>query len=96
MSKDRSLDDFTGGGADATEGEVDETDDAATIESNVSDTGDFGDTDDNDSVATDAVAPATPTYRFDPDGAACDVCDEAVEKRWHDDGQFVCADCKEW
>ena len=43
-----------------------------------------------------SVDPATPTYRFAPDGATCDDCGEAVQKRWHDDGRFVCADCKDW
>ncbi|EJN58325.1 DUF7573 domain-containing protein [Halogranum rubrum] len=93
MSRDRSLDDFAGSGVDVDEDE-DETDDVAIAEPDAPGTGDATDTD--DAVETDAVAPATPTYRFDPDGAACDGCDEVVQKRWHDDGQFVCADCKEW
>lgn len=51
---------------------------------------------DGRSVAADGVDPATPTMRRTPGGAPCDGCGEPVERRWHDDGAFVCADCKEW
>ena len=48
------------------------------------------------------VDPATPTYRWAPEGAACDSCGSVVTRRWVDDGDdsdvpaFVCDDCKEW
>ncbi len=44
----------------------------------------------------DAVDPATPTYRWTPEGAACESCGAVAERRWEDDGAFVCDDCKEW
>ena len=81
MSKDRSLGDFVGESAS----------ESATEESRANEPEPQDDT-----VDTETVEPATPTYRFDPDGTACDGCGETVEKRWHDDGQFVCADCKDW
>jgi hypothetical protein len=37
-----------------------------------------------------------PTSRWRPDGAACPVCGDPTTRFWHDDGQFVCPDCKEW
>jgi len=40
--------------------------------------------------------PAAATYRWDPEGRACADCGATVERRWRDDGAFVCADCKEW
>jgi len=40
--------------------------------------------------------PAAATYRWDPEGGACADCGATVERRWRDDGAFVCADCKEW
>lgn len=89
MSKDRSLDDFVGGDSDAEHGDDIERDDDADHESPSA-------TDTEEAVEPDTVAPATPTYRFAPDGAACDACGATVEKRWHDDSAFVCADCKEW
>lgn len=44
----------------------------------------------------DAVDPAEATYDWSPDGAACDACEETVERRWLGDAGYVCADCKEW
>jgi len=44
----------------------------------------------------DAVAPATPTATWSPDGAACAACGDVVERRWRDDDELVCAGCKEW
>ncbi|SDN01052.1 hypothetical protein SAMN04487949_3154 [Halogranum gelatinilyticum] len=90
MSRDSSLGDFVGG--DASESPTAEADEEpGRAEDPKSQEGESDGT-----VETDTVDPATPTYRFDPDGAACDECGESVEKRWHDDGQFVCADCKDW
>jgi hypothetical protein len=90
MGNDRSLDDFLG--------DEDETPAVSESEGDLAETGETGDDGDIDAANTDTdtVEPATPTYRFSPDGAACDVCEATVEKRWHDDGRFVCADCKEW
>lgn len=44
----------------------------------------------------DDVPPATPTYDWTHDGAACANCDETVEERWHGEAGLVCGDCKEW
>jgi len=52
-----------------------------------------GESDDPDE---DAVAPAAPTYRWDPEGGVCERCGETARLRWRDDGAFVCPDCKEW
>ena len=48
---------------------------------------------------SEAVAPQSglfPTYRFAPAGAVCEACDTAVERRWRDDGRYVCPACKSW
>lgn len=94
MSKDRSLDDFAGDVVkepqNDDEGGSTQVDDAE--ESQESQESQEGERDQR----VERVEPATPTYRFAPDGAACDACDEVVQKRWHDEGQFVCADCKAW
>jgi hypothetical protein len=43
------------------------------------------------------VRPATVTYDWSPDGAACAACGTVVEARWHDpDVGMVCPDCKAW
>lgn len=43
-----------------------------------------------------SVEPAVSTYDWTPTGADCQACGAAVERRWRDDGQLVCADCKAW
>ena len=129
MTRDRSLDEFVGGGGgtdDAdTESDADENADAVAgdgvtdadegeNESVESAEGGADRTDgaeggaDRGNDAEDVVAlsdeadvdPATPTYRWTPEGAACDWCGRIVERRWVDDGDdddaFVCDDCKEW
>jgi formamidopyrimidine-DNA glycosylase len=45
--------------------------------------------------AGDADA-AISTYGWTPDGTACESCGETVNRRWRDERQFVCADCKPW
>jgi hypothetical protein len=87
MSKDRSLDDFLGS---------DETEERAASDETTNPERDESDEAVDTADAGDGVTPATPTYRFAPDGAVCDACDATVQRRWHDGGQFVCADCKEW
>ncbi|MFW6321100.1 MAG: DUF7573 domain-containing protein [Halohasta sp.] len=42
------------------------------------------------------VEPATVTYQWQPDGAACAQCGVTTETRWLDDGRLVCPDCKNW
>lgn len=46
--------------------------------------------------ADEEPEPAVSTYAWSPEGGACADCDELVETRWRDDGDLVCADCKEW
>ena len=49
------------------------------------------------SMSDEADPPvATTTYAWDGDGAACDACDERVERRWQQDGGLVCVECKDW
>jgi hypothetical protein len=47
-------------------------------------------------VDPDGVDPATTTYAWSEDGVACETCGTVVARRWDDDGQLVCPDCKEW
>lgn len=102
MSKDRSLGDFVGENESAAESTDEVEDDPEVIEGDDAtktvDSDDSTETvdSDDDPETIDGVDPATPTYRFAPDGARCEVCDETVEERWHDDGRFVCGDCKDW
>jgi|APHM01.1.fsa_nt_gi hypothetical protein len=42
------------------------------------------------------IEPATPTYRWQPEGATCADCGATTERQWRDDDAFVCADCKSW
>ena len=105
MGRDRSLDEFFGGEsdaddpADAVEGADEPEPDGATgtgdgdAESE-SATGDSGS--DDGLPDASAVDPATSTLRWSSDGAACDACGATVERRWEDDGAFVCGDCKTW
>lgn len=100
--EDTSLDDFL----DDSEDDSDSED----SESEIVDSAGSEDTDSEDSedVAADseesvpegpgvAVAdPEPPTSRWRPDGAACSACTASVTRLWHDDGQFVCASCKDW
>lgn len=44
----------------------------------------------------DAVEPPSVTATWATDGVACDRCDAEVERRWACDGDYVCADCKDW
>jgi len=48
------------------------------------------------SVLDHDAEPATATYRWQPDGAACADCGTTTERQWLDDGAFVCPDCKQW
>ncbi|MFC6753156.1 DUF7573 domain-containing protein [Halorubrum tibetense] len=40
--------------------------------------------------------PATSTSAWTTGGAACDRCGERVTRRWADDDDLVCPDCKTW
>lgn len=45
---------------------------------------------------SDAVEPPSITGTWDTDGVACERCETEVERRWECDGDYVCADCKDW
>ena len=113
MTRDRSLDEFFGGGESAddadTESDADENADAGgratdadeggneSVESAEGGMNRENDADDPVTLPdTSDADPATPTYRWTPDGAACKSCGSVVNRRWEDDGAFVCDDCKEW
>jgi len=88
VSEDRSLEEFAGADADA-DVDADATNTDATADAADEDGSPEGD-------HLDAVDPAEPTYDRSPDGAPCAACGERVTRRWRDDGDYVCDDCKEW
>ena len=81
MSEDRPLTEF----ADASE----EVDDEQAADASAEQAADA-------SVLDPDAEPATATYRWQPDGAACEACGATTERQWLDDGAFVCPDCKQW
>ena len=89
MSRDRSLDEVLGGEQRDAEPPDDPDGDGADDDPD-------GDGADDDPDGDDAVEPAVSTYAFSPDGATCAACGAVVEKRWRDDGDLVCPDCKQW
>jgi hypothetical protein len=43
------------------------------------------------------VEPASPTYSFSPEGAACGACGQTARIRWESsEAELVCAACKPW
>jgi hypothetical protein len=82
MSEDRSLSDFVGGG----HGESDAAADGDDTDSAPADAG-------SESAAVDPLAT---TYAWSPSGAVCASCGATVERRWRDEGDLVCTDCKSW
>jgi hypothetical protein len=81
MTRDASLDEF-----------LDESDDERDDEEP-----DAGEPDATDGPPTPAdVEPARSTYTWSPGGAECAACGATVTERWRDNGQQVCADCKDW
>lgn len=51
---------------------------------------------DDPSDVDDPSDGADSTYGWTPDGAECADCGATVQRRWRDDGRFVCVDCKTW
>lgn len=49
---------------------------------------------DADPADVEAPVPATATWTIG--GADCERCGESVTRRWLDDGDRVCPDCKSW
>jgi hypothetical protein len=66
--------------------------------------GDASDTPATDAEGGDAevtpdatgVDPAVPTATWTADPTACERCGERVSRRWLDDDDLVCGDCKAW
>lgn len=90
MGDHRTLDEFARGRSGDEQAET-TTDgvDSETEESETSDTA---------SPNSDAgtVDPPATTYRWTPEGVACEACGSVVERQWRDGGEFVCVDCKDW
>jgi len=76
-----SLTDFLGESAEGEESD-------GNVESEESEETAKGDAEDTKATIT--------TYEWTSDGTACESCGETVNRRWRDDEQFVCADCKSW
>ena len=85
MSEDRPLTEFV---ADKDSADDDSAPDAGTNDTAADDAA--------DSPVDSDAEPASPTYRWQPDGATCADCGTTTERQWRDDEGFVCADCKSW
>jgi hypothetical protein len=105
MSGDRSLDEFVPDGRESDDEPGEQDDGRASDESTVDDAGgdESGEREAGGGVGgesgaeeADVVAPAESTYAWAPSGATCDACGASVERRWRDEGDLVCADCKSW
>jgi len=94
MSEDRPLTEFTDAERDSGDSESDSGDSVIATGDDEPTAGDES-TADDEPTATEAD-PATVTYRWQPDGAACARCGTTTERQWRDDDGFVCADCKAW
>lgn len=86
MDEHRTLDEFLD-----PETEASESDQSSAPESDRSSASETDPTD-----VSDTVQPTAGTYRWTPDGAECADCGTIVERRWRDEAEFVCRDCKEW
>jgi hypothetical protein len=84
MTEDASLDDFLG--ADDTESAAAEDDGNSVADGEEA----------TDTSQADTVEPATTTYAWTGEGAACESCSEVVERRWQQAGALVCSACKDW
>ncbi|MFB6352698.1 MAG: hypothetical protein ABEJ92_01305 [Halobacteriales archaeon] len=49
-----------------------------------------------DSGEESVVEPLAETFAWSPAAGSCARCGAAVEDRWRDGGELVCADCKAW
>jgi len=83
MPEDHSLDEFEGSDDDS-----EDTDDTAGADASAAEP--------DDTVIDDDPSPATATSTWTTGGADCERCGERVERRWLDDGDRVCPDCKLW
>ncbi|KDS91029.1 hypothetical protein FK85_07000 [Halorubrum saccharovorum] len=93
MPEDRSLDDFGGDEpAESDPGEAESTE-AEPVDAAGDDSASAGRNSDD---GVDEVTPATATATWTTGGAGCERCGDRVERRWLDDGDRVCPDCKTW
>ncbi|TQQ80967.1 hypothetical protein EGH24_07370 [Halonotius terrestris] len=91
MSEDRPLTEFTDDSSESVDGDDDlDSDDEGPTEAVDEEPTTV------DEEVTAATDPATATYRWQPDGAACARCGATTERQWRDDDEFVCPDCKAW
>jgi hypothetical protein len=98
MPEDRSLDDFASAGTDGDDPAVEDgsgVEDDPAVEDGSGEDGSAVD-DDSDGPDPADVEPAKSTSTWSADGADCDRCGATVARRWHADGDLVCADCAEW
>jgi predicted RNA-binding Zn-ribbon protein involved in translation (DUF1610 family) len=100
---DRSLDDFGSDSdeADNTDAEakpVDTDSEAANADTEDADTDDADAEPVESGPETDesTLDPAVATATVSPDKTTCPSCGETVRRCWHDDGTYVCRECKEW
>ncbi|MFC5365427.1 DUF7573 domain-containing protein [Salinirubrum litoreum] len=99
MGGDRSLDEFATDDTErAASAETDAGVDAECDEGSEPDSTDAtADSPEGDAPEREAgVDPAESTYAWSPSGATCASCEATVERRWRDEGDLVCADCKSW
>ncbi len=91
MPEDRSLDEFAEAGSEepAADEESTEFEDARPAGEDAHD-----DAARLDDAPSDG--PATSTAAWTAAGAGCQRCGARVSRRWRDDGDLVCAECKEW
>lgn len=87
MPEDASLTEFVGEEATNDAGPDDESPDS-------SDSDEREESKPDPAVAT--VEPATVTFAWTDESATCADCGATARRQWGDDGDLVCADCKEW
>lgn len=90
--KETSLDDFASGSDEAgteSEGETSAVDTEAVEQTADSEPAE-------QATTPEQVAAATSSSQWSPDGIACNSCGEVVERLWVDEGNRVCAACKDW
>jgi len=104
--EDRSLDDFLDAGSDDAEesaasdpsaedaSDVDATESDVDAPESASET--TAEADDSPGVDADVVEPAVSTYVWSGEGGECAACGATVDRRWRQDDDLVCVECKEW
>lgn len=97
MTRDKSLDEFAADSDRETEAGGSGGSASNDVEESVGDDVEESAGDDVEGVVSPgAVEPAVSTSSFVPEGAVCAVCETGVTRRFMEDGNAVCADCKTW